>query len=87
MPRWCGSSLTSCPATVAPEPYRLQLWGGLGLIVVDAGRRPTPVPYEPFHELFSVLRPSVEAMAELEAQGTPLDGLSSAEVEAAVGLR
>ena len=66
------------------EPYRLQMWGGLGLIVVDAGRSSDVAPYEPFHELFSVLRPAVEAMAELEAQGTPLDGLRGAEVESAV---
>lgn len=69
------------------EPYRLQLWGGLGLIVVDAGHRrasSSAVQDDRFHELFRVLRPTVEVMAELEARGVKLDRLSGEDVEAAL---
>jgi hypothetical protein len=69
------------------EPYRLQRWGGLGVIVVDAEHRersPGTVRDLRFHELFGVLGPSIEAMAEIEARGLPLDSLSGPEVEAAL---
>ncbi len=69
------------------EPYRLQLWGGLGLIVVDADQQrqsSSPVQDDRFHELFRVVRPTVDVMVELETRGTKLDELSGAEVEAAL---
>jgi hypothetical protein len=66
---------------VRREPFRLQMWGGLGLIVLDAGHRPPKVSDDGFHELYRVLRPSVDVMAELERRGTRLDGLSGEELE------
>jgi Methyltransferase domain len=66
------------------EPYRLQLWGGLGLVVVDAEyrqRSPGTVRDDRFHELSGVIRPTVELMQTIEARGTALDGLASDEVE------
>lgn len=69
------------------EPYRLQLWGGLGLIVVDVDRRResgSAVQDDRFHELFRVLRPTVEVMAELERRGMKLDRLSGEDLEAAL---
>lgn len=69
------------------EPYRLQLWGGLGLIVVDAESRADSVPAvrdDRFHELFSLIRPTLEVMTELEARGILLDSLDAPAVEAKV---
>ena len=69
------------------EPYRLQMWGGLGVIVVDAEYRqqfPDSVRDDRFHELFGVIRPTVDAMAAIEAGGVALDGLGGAEVESAL---
>lgn len=66
------------------EPYRLQMWGGLGVIVVDADHRraaPEMVRDERFHELFSVVRPTVRVMESIESRGAALDGLAGAEVE------
>ena len=66
------------------EPYRLTMWGGLGLIVVDPDERqrfPAGVRDERFHELFSVLHPTVEVMKTIEASGVALDGLPGHEVE------
>lgn len=67
------------------EPYRLQMWGGLGVIVVDARHRAdgaTAVRDDRFHQLFSVVRPTVEVMERIESRGTALDGLPAVEVEA-----
>jgi predicted O-methyltransferase YrrM len=67
------------------EPYRLQLWGGLGLVVVDAEHtfnRGGAIRDDRFHELFAMVRPTVEVMAELEAQGLPLDGMDGHALEA-----
>jgi hypothetical protein len=72
------------------EPYRLQMWGGLGLIVVDAEARrasPTTVRDDRFHELFAVLGPAVEVLRQIEADGTPLDGLSGQAVSARLDER
>jgi hypothetical protein len=69
------------------EPYRLQLWGGLGVIVVDASHRTKTsrvMRDDRFHELFRVLRPTVQVMSDLEARGTPLDGLDGPAVESAL---
>jgi hypothetical protein len=69
------------------EPYRLQMWGGLGLVVVDADQReatPEMVLDTRFHELFAVLRPAVGVLAQMEANGTALDELPGADVEAAL---
>lgn len=66
------------------EPYRLQMWGGLGLIVVDAECRAQaagPIRDDRFHELFGVVRPTVEVMGRIEREHAPLDGLPAAEVE------
>ncbi|MGI8557940.1 MAG: class I SAM-dependent methyltransferase [Solirubrobacteraceae bacterium] len=65
------------------EPYRLQLWGGLGLVAVDA-ERPAyggAVRDDRFHELFAVLRPTVDLMIELESSGAPLDSLAARGLE------
>jgi hypothetical protein len=67
------------------EPYRLQMWGGLGLIVVDAEHRrtfPATVVDDRFHPLFAVLGPAVDTLRGIEAAGTPLDGLSGDAVQA-----
>lgn len=69
------------------EPFRLQLWGGLGLIVVDADRRresPATVRDDRFHELFRVVRPMVDVMGEIEARGEKLDSLNGEQLEAAL---
>lgn len=69
------------------EPYRLQMWGGLGVIVVDADHRqryPDVVRDDRFHELFGVVRPAVEVMEKIESRGVALDSLSGAEVEGAL---
>lgn len=69
------------------EPFRLQLWGGLGLIVVDADRRresPATVRDDRFHELFRVVRPMVDVMADMEARGEKLDLLGGEQLEAAL---
>jgi hypothetical protein len=65
------------------EPYRLQLWGGLGVIVV--GGRGTGLPpaagHDAFHDLVSLARPMRDVMLELEREGVPLDAAPGAEVE------
>ena len=69
------------------EPYRLQMWGGLGVIVVDAEARlaaPEMLRDTRFHELFGVVRPTAAVMTEIEARGVALDDLSGAEVETAL---
>jgi len=69
------------------EPYRLQMWGGLGLIVVDAAareERPDAVRDDRFHELFAVLRPTVDAMCRIESRGATLDRLNPEDVETAI---
>lgn len=69
------------------EPYRLQMWGGLGVIVVNAPHReanPDHVIDDRFHRLYGVLRPTLEVMAAIEQRGTPLDRLTDDEVEAAL---
>jgi Methyltransferase domain len=69
------------------EPYRLQMWGGLGLIVVDPDRRaqaPWSVLDDRFHELFRVVGPAVDVMSAIEAGGAPLDQLSGEQVESAL---
>ncbi len=64
------------------EPYRLDLWGGLGLIVVDASApRSGARRDDRFHELVSLIRPARDVMREIEARGTPLDAASPAAVE------
>jgi hypothetical protein len=60
------------------------MWGGLGVIVVDADHRragPEPVRDERFHELFGVVRPAARVM---ESRGVALDGLVGVEVESAL---
>ena len=72
------------------EPYRLQMWGGLGVIVVDAEHRrqfPDSVRDTRFHELFGVIRPTVDVMAAIEARGVALDGLSGDQVESEIQVR
>jgi hypothetical protein len=67
------------------EPYRLQMWGGLGMFVVDAGRtfnRGGAIRDDRFHELFAVVSPVAQVMIELEAQGTPLDGMDGRSLDA-----
>lgn len=67
------------------EPFRLELWGGLGVIVVDLDYRkrfPVAVVDTRFHELFGILQPSVEVMVELERHGNALDALPGRRVEA-----
>lgn len=69
------------------EPYRLQMWGGLGVIVVDADHRgaaPEQVRDERFHELFRVVRPAARVMESIESHGVALDGLAGAKVELAL---
>ncbi len=71
------------------EPYRLELWGGLGLILVEArtlGARSWS-PDDRFHELVSLLRPARDVMRELEAEGRALDGAAAAAVEDALRER
>lgn len=65
------------------EPYRLQLWGGLGLVVVDAEQadRRRPVRDDRFYELANLVRPIRDLMVEIERDGEALDGLSAQEVE------
>ena len=58
------------------EPYRLELWGGLGLIAVDASRTfnaAGPVRQDRFHELFALVHPTLDVLAALEAFGGPFD--------------
>lgn len=68
------------------EPYRLQLWGGLGLIILNAehafNRGGGGVIDDRFHSLFAVVRPTVEVMGDLEARGLPLDGMDGLALEA-----
>jgi hypothetical protein len=68
------------------EPYRLQLWGGLGLIVLDTKHAFNDggdgITDNRFHSLFATVRPTVEIMVDLEAQGLPLDGMDSRALEA-----
>ncbi len=66
------------------EPYRLQLWGGLGLIVVDAEGTGAPsraVRDDRFHELFGIIVPAVEVMRGIEARGMKLDELDRCGVQ------
>jgi hypothetical protein len=65
------------------EPYRLQLWGGLGLVVVD-GTKPQERPAvhdDSFYELANLLRPARDVMADIEQAGESLDGRPAVEVE------
>jgi hypothetical protein len=67
------------------EPYRLQLWGGMGMVVVDAEHAFNPggaTRDDRFHELLAIVRPTVEVMAQVEARGTPLDVLDGRSLEA-----
>jgi hypothetical protein len=69
------------------EPYRLEMWGGFGAIVVDAehrAQRSDAVLDDRFHDLFRIARPSVNTMIQIEAQGRSLDGVSAPELEAAI---
>jgi Methyltransferase domain len=66
------------------EPYRMQMWGGLGVVVVDADHRRAGremMRDERFHELFSVVRPAARVMESIESCGVALDRLAGAEVE------
>ncbi|HSZ70431.1 MAG TPA: class I SAM-dependent methyltransferase [Solirubrobacteraceae bacterium] len=66
------------------EPYRLQLWGGLGMVVVDdqhAFNRGGPIRDDRFHALFAMVRPTVTVMEEIEARGLPLDGMEAKALE------
>jgi 2-polyprenyl-3-methyl-5-hydroxy-6-metoxy-1,4-benzoquinol methylase len=65
------------------EPYRLELWGGLGLIIVDAASghtRTGPSRDDRFYELFALVRPTRDVMSEIERGGQPLDTKTSAEL-------
>jgi hypothetical protein len=65
------------------EPYRLQLWGGLGLIVVDAASatvRTGPIRDDRFHALFALVRTTRDVMSEIERGGRPLDATTSSEL-------
>jgi hypothetical protein len=67
------------------EPYRLQLWGGLGMVVVDgehAFNRGGAVCDDRFHALFAMVHPMVAVMGEIEAQGLPLDRMEAPALEA-----
>ncbi len=68
------------------EPYRLQLWGGLGLVVLDSEHAFNDgggdVTDDRFHSLFAVAHPTVEVMGDVEARGLPLDGMDSRALEA-----
>ncbi len=65
------------------EPHRLELWGGLALIVVDAEAGPGPGPrYDTrLHPLPNVVRPARDLLVELERGGERLDDRAPAEVE------
>ncbi|HVR05892.1 MAG TPA: class I SAM-dependent methyltransferase [Solirubrobacteraceae bacterium] len=66
------------------DPYRLQLWGGLGLIVVDADRAAAQggaISDDRFHSLFTLTCPMAELMAEIEARGTSLAELQGSALE------
>jgi Methyltransferase domain len=66
------------------EPYRLQLWGGVGLMVVDADRARNaegPMRDDRFHELLALVRPARDLMAELEDSGELLDAKDPREIE------
>lgn len=64
------------------EPYRLQLWGGLGLIVIDADRADAgPVGDCRFHPLVSLVRPARDELVELERAHGSLERSEPAEVE------
>jgi Methyltransferase domain len=67
------------------EPYRLELWGGLGLIAVDEARTFNavgPVRQDGLHELFSIVRPTVGAMRELDRAGERFDDQPAQRVQA-----
>ncbi len=58
------------------EPYRLELWGGLGVMIVDASgtfNAAGPVRQDRFHELFALVRPTLDVLAALEASSGPFD--------------
>lgn len=66
------------------EPYRLQFWGGLGLLVVDESRSEElngPVRDDRFHELVALLRPARDLMREIESDGVALDSADPTRVE------
>jgi hypothetical protein len=66
------------------EPYRLQLWGGLGMVVVDgehAFNRGGAIRDDRFHALFAMVRPTVAVMGEIEARGLPLDRMDARALE------
>ncbi len=65
-------------------PFRLELWGGLGLIVVDAELSPTQLRGDSFHELSQVVRPMVDVLVTLEQREGRMDGLTGEEVESAL---
>lgn len=72
------------------EPYRLQLWGGLGLIVVDADHRlghGGDVRNRRFHDLASLVRPARDDMSAIESGGIALDALDPDEVESVLRKR
>jgi hypothetical protein len=66
------------------EPYRLELWGGLGLIVIDSDQSRKPdrsFRQDRFHELVALVRPARDIMVELERSGEHLDRKQPAEIE------
>lgn len=67
------------------DPYRLQLWGGLGLVLVDvpsaSGQRDRSVHDDRFYGLASLLRSIRDIMVEIEQSDETLDSKSDAEVE------
>ena len=70
------------------DPYRLQLWGGLGLLIVDAEgdfNEAGPIRQNRFHELFSVVRPAVDTMKALESGGLRMDQMDAAAVQRTLG--
>ncbi|MHB1536959.1 MAG: methyltransferase domain-containing protein [Acidimicrobiales bacterium] len=65
-------------------PYRLQFWGGLGVVVVDGTRdrdRASPVRDDRFYELISLLRPVRDAMLDLEHRRGAVDALPAKVIE------
>ena len=70
------------------EPYPLQLWGGLGMIVVDRDRRAEgEIRDRRFHELAAVVRPARDVLARVQAEGHSLELASAAELEAELRSR
>lgn len=66
------------------EPYKLELWGGLGLVVVDETRTFNAggcVRQNRFHELVSIVRPARDLMRELDGQLDSFDVQNPADLE------